>query len=72
MIKITEAVAGLMLVINFLPALAAIFLAPVAIGIIIFNAVLSPMYLPIALVVALIEVYFGYIYWDKYKALFTK
>jgi len=40
MIKVTETVAGLMLVLGLYPALAAIFLAPVAVGIVIFNAML--------------------------------
>lgn len=72
MIKITETVAGLMLVINFLPALAAIFLAPIAIGIIVFNAMLSPEFVPMGVVVALLDIYLGYLYWDKYKALFRR
>jgi len=72
MIKITEVVAGFMLVINFLPALAAIFLAPIAIGIIVFNAMISPSYLAPGIVVSLLDIYLGYVYWDKYKALFKK
>ena len=70
MIKVTEVVAGLMLVVNFLPALAVIFVAPIAIGIIIFNAMLLPAYVISGIIVALFEAYFGYVYWDKYKTLF--
>lgn len=72
MIKFTETIAGLMLLINFLPALAAIFLAPIAIGIIVFNAFLSPEFLPMGILVALIDMYLGYVYWEKYKALFKR
>lgn len=72
MIKVTEVVAGAMLVVNFLPALAAIFIAPIAVGIIIVNSLLSPEFLPIGIVVALLDCYLGYVYWAKYKALFTK
>ena len=72
MIKVTEIVAGLMLLFNFLPALAAIFTAPIAIGVIVFNASLSPEFLPIGIVFAGLNTYFGYVYWDKYKALFRK
>ena len=72
MIKVTETVAGLMLVTGFLPALATIFVAPIAVGIIVFNSRLAPNYLPPGIVVCLFTSYLGYAYWDKYKALFTR
>lgn len=72
MIKITEIVAGAMLILNIFPALAAIFLAPLAVGIIVFNSMMSPQYLPTGIVVVLFEIYLGYLYWDKYKVLFKK
>lgn len=72
MIKITEIVAGLMLVSGFLPALAAIFLAPICIGVIIFNARMSPAFLPTGIIVTILNAYLGYAYWDKYKKLFER
>jgi hypothetical protein len=72
MIKITEAVAGLMLVVGFLPALALLFLAPICIGIIVFNAVLAPLYVISGLVVSIPTAYLGYAYWDKFKAIFER
>jgi uncharacterized membrane protein YphA (DoxX/SURF4 family) len=72
MIKVTEIVAGLMLISGFLPALATIFIAPLAVGIIVFNARIAPSYLPMGIVVCLFTAYLGYAYWDKYKALFTR
>lgn len=72
MIKTTETVAGLMLLINFLPALAVIFIAPIVVGVIIVNARLTPSFLPLGIVVSLFTAYFGYVYWDKYKALFKR
>ncbi len=72
MIKITEIVAGLMLVTGFLPALAAIFIAPIAVGILVFNGNVAPAYVITGLVVCAFEAYFGYAYWDKYKALFQR
>ncbi len=72
MIKVTEIVAGIMLVVGFLPALAAIFFAPISIGIIVFNALVSPENLPFGIVVCLLNMYLGYAYWDKYKALFKR
>ena len=72
MIKVTETVAGLMLLVNFLPALAAIFIAPIAVGIIIVNSLIAPAYLPMGFVVVLLNAYLGYAYWSKYKALFSR
>lgn len=72
MIKITEVMVGLMLLAGFLPALAAIFLAPISVGVIVFNACLSPAFLPAGIIVALFNAYLGYAYWDKYKALFDR
>lgn len=70
LIKITEIIAGIMLTIGFLPALAALFLAPICVGVIVFNAVLSPNYLPMGIVVSILVCYLGYAYWDKYKPIF--
>jgi len=72
MIKVTEAVSGVMLVLGFLPALAAIFLAPLGIGIVIFNSQLAPSFVPVGLIVCALDAYLGYVYWDKYKALFER
>ena len=72
MVKVTEAVAGLMLVIGFLPWLATLFLAPDVVGIVIVNARLYPPALPIGLAVFALTVYLGYAYWDKYQALFSR
>jgi putative oxidoreductase len=72
MVKVTEAVAGLMLVIGFLPALATLFLAPDVVGIVIVNARMMPSFLWIGVIVLLLNAYLGYAYWDKYKPLFTR
>lgn len=70
--KVIETVVGLMLIFCFLPALAAILFAPVAVGIVVVNAMVSPESLPLGIVVGLLTAYLGYAYWDKYRALFTK
>jgi uncharacterized membrane protein YphA (DoxX/SURF4 family) len=72
MIKTTEMIAGLMLVINFLPALAAIFLAPICIGVIVFNANIAPAFIMSGVVVSALNAFLGYAYWEKYKALFDR
>jgi uncharacterized membrane protein YphA (DoxX/SURF4 family) len=72
MIKVTEVVAGLMLVLGFLPWLATLFLAPDVVGIVIVNARLYPAALPIGIAVFAMTAYLGYAYWDKYQALFRR
>jgi uncharacterized membrane protein YphA (DoxX/SURF4 family) len=72
MIKVTEIVVGLMLVVNFLPALAAIFIAPVSVGIVVVGAMLDPGIVVVGLVICLLNAYLGYAYWSKYKLLFSR
>ncbi len=72
MIKVTEIIAGLMLVTGFLPALAALFLAPVFVGVIVYDLNVAPAYVVTGIVVSLLNAYLGYAYWDKYKALFNR
>ena len=72
MIKITEIVAGLMLLFGFLPALAVLFVAPIAVGIIVVDSLLMPQFVFVGIVVAHLTVYLGYAYWDKYRALFQR
>jgi len=72
LIKVTEVVAGLMLILGFLPWLAVLFLAPDVVGIVIFNALLFPAALPIGIAVFAFTAYLGYAYWHKYQQLFTR
>ncbi len=74
MIKITELVAGIMLVIGLLPALATLFVAPICVGILVFHLSVAPAIADMwgGLLVTALTIYLGYAYWDKYKALFRK
>ena len=72
MIKVTEVVAGAMLVVGFLPALALLFVAPIGIGVMVFNSQLSPANIPSGIILCALTAYLGYAYWDKYKAIFNK
>ncbi len=72
MIKITEIIAGLMLLTGFLPALGAIAVVPVCVGILIVNGRTAPEYLPMGIAVSLATAFLGYAYWDKYKVLFKR
>jgi uncharacterized membrane protein YphA (DoxX/SURF4 family) len=72
MVKVTEVVAGFMLLFGVFPALATLFLAPDVVGIVIVNARLMPSFLWIGTVVFLLTAYLGYAYWDKYKPIFNR
>ncbi len=72
MVKVTEIIAGLMLLFGIFPALATLFLAPDVVGIVIVNARLMPSFLWIGAIVFVLTAYLGYAYWDKYKSVFTR
>jgi putative oxidoreductase len=71
MVKVTEMVAGFMLLFGIFPALATLFLAPDVVGIVIVNARLMPSFLWLGASVFVLTAYLGYAYWDKYKSIFT-
>ena len=72
MIKVTEIVAGLMFITGFLPALAAIFVAPLCVGILVFDSQVAPDYFASGIIVTLANIFLGYAYWDKYKTIFSR
>jgi putative oxidoreductase len=71
MVKVTEIVAGFMLLVGIFPALATLFLAPDVVGIVV-NARLMPSFLWIGAIVFVLTAYLGYAYWDKYKSIFSR
>ena len=72
MVKITEIVAGFMLLFGIFPALATLFLAPDVVGIVVVNARLIPSFLWVGAIVFVLTAYLGYAYWDKYKSIFSR
>ena len=72
MVKVTEVVAGLMLLVGVFPALATLFLAPDVVGIVIVNARMMPSFLWLGAIVFVLTAYLGYAYWDKYKPIFSR
>ena len=72
MVKVTEIVAGFMLLVGVFPALAILFLAPDVVGIVIVNARLMPSFLWLGAVVFVLTAYLGYAYWDRYKSIFSR
>ncbi|MFZ0296833.1 MAG: hypothetical protein WAM13_00655 [Candidatus Sulfotelmatobacter sp.] len=59
MVKVTEIVAGFMLLVGIFPALATLFLAPDVVGIVIVNARLMPSFLWLGAVVLVLTAYLG-------------
>jgi putative oxidoreductase len=72
MVKVTEIVAGFMLLFGILPALATLFLSPDVVGIVVVNARLIPSFLWVGAIVFVLTAYLGYAYWDKYKSIFSR
>lgn len=72
MIKVTEIVGGLMLLSGVLPQLAVLFLAPLGVGIVVFNARMAPPGVVAGLVVCAFLAYLTYAYWDCYRPLFRR
>jgi hypothetical protein len=72
MVKVTEIVAGFMLLFGIFPALATLFLAPDVVGIVVVNSRLMPSFLWIGVAVFVLTAYLGYAYWDKYKLIFSR
>ena len=72
MVKVTEIIAGFMLLFGIFPALATLFLAPDVVGIVVVNSRLMPSFLWIGVAVFVLTAYLGYAYWDKYKLIFSR
>ena len=72
MVKVTEIVAGFMLLFGIFPALATLFLAPDVVGIVVVNSRLMPSFLWIGVAVFVLTAYLGYAYWDRYKSIFSR
>ena len=72
MVKVTEIVAGSMLLFSIFPALATLFLAPDVVGIVVVNSRLMPSFLWIGAIVFVMTAYLGYAYWDKYRSIFSR
>lgn len=72
LIKVVEIVAGLMLVVGFLPALAVTFITPICVGVLVFTLCTMPAYVVPGLVVTILTAILINGYWDKYRPLFSR
>ena len=74
LLKVTEAVCGLLILSNIAAPLALVIIAPVTLHILFFHAFLTPglsnLTLPLIMVTAQILAMSGY--WKKYQPLFSK
>ena len=69
-IKGTELIIGLMILFNFLPAVGAVITAPIGLGIIAWCYALG-LPLVAGIIFSALNGYLGYLYWDKYKPMFS-
>ena len=72
LIAAIELFAGLIIITGFLPAFGALLFAPITVGILVVHIAKEPSTIIPGLIIALLNAYFGYVYWDKYKAIFIK
>ena len=71
-IAVVEIIAGLMLLSGRMPALGAILAAPIIVVMVVYHIAKEPATIVPSLVLALLNAYMGYVYWAKFKPLFTK
>ncbi len=71
-ISFFELIAGLITVTGFLPALGALLFVPITVGILAVHIAKEPSTILPGIIVAAMNAYLGYVYWDKYKPLFMK
>ena len=72
LIAAIELIAGLIIITGFLPAFGALLFAPITVGILTVHIVKEPSTILPGIIVALMNAYLGYAYWDKYKAVFSR
>ncbi len=73
-LKITEIICGLLLLIGFAPALALIILAPISLQIFLLHAFLTPGISNLIIPILIIGLHFTAAigYWSSYQPLFKK
>jgi uncharacterized membrane protein YphA (DoxX/SURF4 family) len=69
LIKGTEVVVGVLLLVNRFVPLALALIAPNVVNIVLFHAILEPSGLPMALAILAVELYLAWSYRDAYRAM---
>lgn len=70
LIKGTEVVAGVLLLLGRAPAFALVLLAPIVVNIVLFHAILEPAGLLLGLVALALGVYLAWQYWPQFSPIF--
>jgi uncharacterized membrane protein YphA (DoxX/SURF4 family) len=70
LIKVTEIVAGVLLLVGRLPAFALLLLAPIVVNIVAFHAFLAPAGLGLGLVVTALGIFLARQYWTAFSPVF--
>jgi putative oxidoreductase len=72
LLKVTELIAGLMLVTNRATPVALVMLAPIVVNIVAFHAFIAPAGLPIAIALLVGEAFLAWSYRDVFAPLFRR
>jgi uncharacterized membrane protein YphA (DoxX/SURF4 family) len=72
LLKVTELIAGLLLVANRATPVALVILAPIIVNIVAFHVFLAPSGLPIAIAMLAGELYLAWTYRDVFAPLFRR
>jgi hypothetical protein len=70
LIKGTELIAGALLLLGRVPALALLLLAPIVVNIVLFHAILAPAGLLLGLLTLALGAYLAWQYWPRFSAIF--
>jgi len=71
-LKLTEILGGLLLVLGLFIPLALTLLAPIITQIFLFHVFLDPGGVGIAIVIIITEIYLAYVYRESFRSLFVK
>lgn len=72
LLKATEIIAAILLLINVAVPLAIILLSPIVVQIFLYHTILDPSGAPLAIVLVALTAFLGFAYFDRYRSLFTK
>ncbi|MES2387170.1 MAG: DoxX family membrane protein [Bacteroidota bacterium] len=71
LVKLTETLCGLLLLLNMWVPLVLVILFPVTLNILLFHSFLAPQGLPMAIVLIGLHIYLAFVHRRDYRALFV-
>lgn len=71
-IKTIEIAVGVMLLANIAVPFALVLIAPISVNIILYHAVLDPAGMAPALLMVILNLFLGFVYFNSYKPLFKR